>query len=147
MRRAGSGIAVTPRHLELSLRLHFHAMRRQAATGQPDRARHPQSLEPDQTAKLAEPLANKHGMTVSTRQFLDIVKARTSIHTLPLAARYKAKCPADQLFSNRSQPTHAGLAHRLRSLAGQLLGGEVRSCRFDDDAFLVVPVAQDRLTA
>jgi hypothetical protein len=118
-----------------------------AATGRLDRAMYPQSLKPDQAAKLCVPLANKYGVPAPSRQLIDIVKARTSIHTLPLAARYKAKCPADQLFSNRSQPTHAGLAHRLRSLAGQLLGGEVRSCPFDDDAFLVVPVAQDRLTA
>src|SRR5688572_19891496 len=89
MRRAGSGIAVTPRHVELSLRLHFHAMRRQAATGQPDRARNPQSLEPDQTAELAEPLADKYGAPVSTRQFIDIVKARTPDHARPLAARSK----------------------------------------------------------
>src|SRR3954451_20530837 len=90
MRRAGSGIVGTRWQAELRLCLHFHAMRRQAATGQPDRAMHPQSLESEQTAKLAEPLANKCGIPAHTRQFLDIVKARTFGHILPLAARSNA---------------------------------------------------------
>jgi hypothetical protein len=36
MRRAGSGIVGTRWQAELCLCLHFHAMRRQAATGRPD---------------------------------------------------------------------------------------------------------------
>jgi hypothetical protein len=57
------------------------------ATGRFDRARHPHSLKPDQTAKLFKRFANKYGEPAPRRQILDIVKARTSNHTLPLAAR------------------------------------------------------------
>jgi hypothetical protein len=57
------------------------------ATGRFDRARHLHSLKPDQTAKLFKRFANKYGEPAPSRQILDIVKARTSNHTLPLAAR------------------------------------------------------------
>jgi hypothetical protein len=47
----------------------------------------PRSLEPDQTAKLVERLANKCGKTVPSRLILEFIKARTLNRTLPLAAR------------------------------------------------------------
>ena len=47
----------------------------------------PRSLEPDQTAKLVERLANKCGKTVPSRLILEFIKARTPNRTLPLAAR------------------------------------------------------------
>ena len=49
----------------------------------------PRSLEPDQTAKLVERLANKCGKTVPSRLILEFIKARTPNRTLPLAARSK----------------------------------------------------------
>src|SRR4051812_23374832 len=57
------------------------------ATGRLDRAMSPHSLKPDQAAKLCVPLANKYGVPAPNRQLVDIVKARISNHTLPLAAR------------------------------------------------------------
>jgi hypothetical protein len=45
------------------------------------------SLEPDQTAKLVERLANKCGKTVPSRLIFEFIKARTLNHTLPLATR------------------------------------------------------------
>src|SRR3954447_235051 len=65
-----------------------HAAQR-VATGRLDRAMSPHSLKPDQAAKLCVPLANKYGVPAPNRQFVDIVKARISNHTLPLAARSK----------------------------------------------------------
>ena len=102
-------------------------MRRQAATGQPDRARNPQSLEPDQTAELAEPLADKYGAPVSTRQFIDIVKARTPDHArrrrrVLLFRFLDEKVSVDVRLLHKERIWRRFLANTLQPYVGQCYG-------------------------
>src|SRR4051812_5756158 len=90
----------------------------------------PRSLEPDQTAKLVERLANKCGKTVPGRLILEFIKARTLNRTLLLAARSNSRSHAQTaqpvLRSKNAQllraPAACGLNGSTACLTGSALG-------------------------
>src|SRR3954471_17335389 len=87
----------------------------------------PHSLKPDQAAKLCVPLANKYGVPAPNRQLVDIVKARISNHTLPLAARSNAgKMGASQVESREIPLARHDFPHYCRGI--QLLMANPSSC-------------------
>src|SRR3712207_569449 len=95
---------------------------------------YPQSLKPDQAARLFERLANKYGVPAPSRQRVDIVKTRTSNHTLPLAARSNgigADQPGGQ-FDDIGQV--AGLAALFDQLQCRIDPADGNGSQFERDA-------------
>jgi hypothetical protein len=93
-----------------------------AATKRLDRAMSPQSLKPDQATKLCVPLANKYGVPAPNRQLVDIVKARTSNHTLPLAARSNRSRRLNTIYERTEEHLVAFLEIAFISILSRRLG-------------------------
>ena len=97
-----------------------------AATGRLGRAMYPQLLKPDQAAKLCVPLANKYGVPAPSRQLVDIVKARTSNHTLPLAA-----CSSMGDRRTRISPGLPEVRPAMDDVLSKVLGLRIFECNVD----------------